>query len=88
MTYIEQKYIKLGKVLTYYIYTNFCSILVTNHIKTKIKRDGPLWVIIYTTHNLISIIALISIGLTAMSLPLRYSITASVCLRFHRNSQW
>ena len=38
--------------------------------------------------NLISTIALISIGLTAMSLPLRYSITLSVCLRFHRNLQW
>ena len=43
---------------------------------------------IYTTHNLISIIALISTGLTAMSLSLRYSITSSVCLRFHRNLQW
>ena len=42
----------------------------------------------YTTQNLISIIALISIGLTAMSLPLRYSITCSVCLRFHRHLQW
>ena len=34
----------------------------------------------YTTHNLISIIALISKGLTAMSLPLRYSITLIKCL--------
>ena len=42
----------------------------------------------YTTHNLISIIALISIGLTAMSLLLHYSITVTVCLRFHRNLQW
>ena len=42
----------------------------------------------YTTHNLISIIALISIGLTAMSLPLRSSITLSVCFRFLRNLQW
>ena len=38
----------------------------------------------YTTHNFISIIVLISIGLTAMGLPLRYSINFSVCLRFHR----
>ena len=43
---------------------------------------------LYTTHNLISIIAMISKGLTAISLPLRYSITFSVCIRFHRNLQW
>ena len=36
---------------------------------------------ICTTHNLISIIVLISLGLIAMSLSLRYSITFSVCLR-------
>ena len=41
-----------------------------------------------STHNFVSIIALITIALTAMSLPLRYSITFSVCLRFHRNLQW
>ena len=49
----------------------------------------PVDVVMYsTTHNLISIIALISIGLTAMSLLLRYSIAFSVCLRYHRNLQW
>ena len=53
-------------------------------------RSSPKFAskLLYTTHNLIIIIAMISIGLTAMSLPLRYSITFSVCLRFHLNLQW
>ena len=38
----------------------------------------------FDKHNCIDF----SIGLTAMSLPLCYSITFSVCLRFHRNLQW
>ena len=57
--------------------------MMTDKIETYRKAK-----IKYTTHNLISIIELISIGLTAMSPPLRYSITFCVCLRFHRNLQW
>ena len=54
--------------------------LLTHFVSSVQQEERSIEQLTYTTHNLISIIALISIGLTAMSLPLRSSITLSICL--------
>ena len=80
---------EISKFPLMYMTGNFCrSVYHLTRIHARVGVYKRHMLPLYTSHNLISIIALIPIGLTAMSLPLRYSITFSVCLRFNRNLQW